>query len=201
MVYNLPKLPYAYNALEPYIDSKTMEVHHSKHHQAYADKFNAALEKYPELQKNEPEWIIANINSVPEAIRTAVKNHGGGFVNHSFFWTLLKKDIKIAGRILEEINKTFGNFEEFKKRFTEAAMNRFGSGWAWLVLNNGKLEIISTANQDSPLSEGKIPLLTIDVWEHAYYLRYQNKRAEWIENFFNIINWDEVNRLLMNKII
>ena len=195
MKHELPKLHYKYDALEPYIDAKTMEIHYTKHHQAYIDKLNIALEKYLELEKKKVEELLKNINSVPEDIRTAVKNHGGGHFNHSLFWELLKKDVKFEGNIVEAIEKGFGNFEEFKKKFSEAAMNRFGSGWAWLVLNNSKLEVYSTANQDSPLIEGKIPILGLDVWEHAYYLKYQNRRAEYIEAFFNIINWKKVNEL------
>lgn len=193
MTYLLPDLGYGYDALEPYIDAKTMEIHHDKHHKAYCDKFNACLEKYPELGKKKAEELIANLDSIPEEIRGAVRNHGGGFVNHSFFWQILKKDVKISGEILKQINKVFGSFEEFKRKFSESAMGRFGSGWTWLVVNaNGELEIYSTANQDSPLSEGKKPILTLDVWEHAYYLKYQNRRAEYVEAFWNVVNWKQV---------
>jgi len=193
MTFELPELGYAYDALEPYIDARTMEIHHSKHHQAYTNNFNKALEGNEELSKKEAEEIIKNLNSFPESIRAAVRNNGGGYVNHNFFWTLLKKDVELKGKIKEEIDKTFGNFDKFKEEFSKAAATRFGSGWAWLVWNNGKLEIMSTANQDSPLSEGKTLLLCLDVWEHSYYLKYQNKRNEYIEAFFNVINWDKIN--------
>ena len=200
MVFTLPKLSYAYDALEPHIDAKTMEIHYTKHHQAYLDKLNAALEKYPELQKKKAEELISDLNKIPEDIRMAVRNHGGGFVNHAMFWEWLSPTGgKITGVISKEIDKTFGNFEEFKKKFGEAALGRFGSGWVWLVLNNGKLEIMSTGNQDSPLMEGKKPLLGLDVWEHAYYLRYMNRRAEYITAFWNVVNWDFVNSLLKKK--
>ena len=195
MTHALPSLPYAFNALEPYIDEKTMLIHHGKHHQAYVDKLNAALEKHPQLLKKTGEELIKNLISIPEDIRAAVRNHGGGHVNHSFFWPILKKGSKFdpKSEVGKAIIKTFVSFDKFKEQFTNAATTRFGSGWAWLVLNNSKLEIISTANQDSPLSEGKTPVLGIDVWEHAYYLKYQNRRPEYIEAFFNIINWEKVN--------
>ncbi len=189
----LPKLNYAYDTLEPYIDSKTMEIHHTKHHQAYVDKLNAAIEKHPELQNKKVEELLNDLNKIQEEIRTAVRNHGGGHANHSLFWQILKKNVKFEGKVADAIIKEFGSFDEFKKKFTEAAMNRFGSGWAWLVLNKGKLEIMSTANQDSPLTEGKKPLLGIDVWEHAFYLQYMNRKDQYVEAFFNIINWKKVN--------
>jgi len=196
MVHTLPKLPYSYDALEPFIDAKTMEIHYTKHHQTYVDKLNAALEKYPKLQKKTPEELISNLNDIPEEIRTAVRNHGGGHWNHSLFWQLLAKDVKLNGAIAKAIDKTFGSFDKFKEQLSSAALNRFGSGWAWLVVSKEeKLEIVSTGNQDSPLSEGKIPILGIDVWEHAYYLKYQNKRADYISAFFNIINWKKVDEL------
>ncbi|MEK6872855.1 MAG: superoxide dismutase [Nanoarchaeota archaeon] len=188
-MFTLLPLPYSFNALEPYIDTKTMEIHHDKHHKTYVDKLNAALEKHPELQKKKVEELLKNINSLPEEIRTAVKNHGGGHFNHSLFWELLKKNVKFEGKVAKAIEKEFGSFEDFKKKFSDVAMNRFGSGWAWLIVNNGKLEIYNTANQDSPLMENKVPILGLDVWEHAYYLKYQNRRNEYIEAFFNIINW------------
>ncbi|MDO8508678.1 MAG: superoxide dismutase [Nanoarchaeota archaeon] len=197
MKYELPKLGYKYDALEPFIDSKTMEIHYTKHHQAYVDKLNDAIHK-PEGEKfhNMPvDELLKKINSIPESIRTAVKNHGGGHFNHTLFWQLLKKDVKFGGEIAKAIEKTFGSFEEFKKKFSEVSMARFGSGWTWLVVNSGKLEIYSTANQDSPLMEGKHPILGLDVWEHAYYLKYQNRRADYVEAFFNVINWDKVNEL------
>jgi len=196
MKHELPKLGYEYDALEPYIDAKTMEIHLTKHHQTYVDKLNDALHK-PEAAKfhNMPvEELLKNLKDIPESIRTAVRNHGGGHYNHSMFWKLMKKDVKMSEKVNVAIDESFGSFENFKKAFTDAALNRFGSGWAWLVLNNGKLEVVSTANQDCPISDGKKPLLGIDVWEHAYYLKYQQKRAEYVENFFNVINWEEVEK-------
>jgi len=183
------------------MDAKTVEIHHDKHHQTYTDKLNLALDKYPELYKKKAEELLIDLSKVPEEIRTAVKNNGGGYVNHNFFWEILtgdKKNQKFEGKIADEIKKTFGSFDDFKAKFSDAALNRFGSGWAWLVLNKGKLEIYSTANQDSPLSEGKIPLLTLDVWEHSYYIKYQNKRADFIAAFWNIVNWKKVNELFIN---
>lgn len=200
MKHELPKLPYKYDALEPYIDAKTMEIHYTKHHQAYVDKLNAALEKYPELQKKKVEELLRDLNNVPEDIRTAVRNHGGGHVNHSLFWELLKKDVKFEGQIAKAINESFGNFDEFKKKFTEAALGRFGSGWAWLVLGNGKLEVISTANQDSPLVEGKHLILGLDVWEHAYYVKYFWDRKAYVEAFWNVVNWKKVEELYKKAI-
>lgn len=195
MTFSLPTLPYAYNSLEPYIDEQTMKIHHIKHHQTYTDKFNAALEKFPELQKKTAEELLKNLNSIPETIRTAVKNNGGGYVNHSFFWKILKKGTKPKGDIFIAINKKFQNFDNFKIQFKEASLGLFGSGWVWLVFNpkTKEIEIIKTSNQDSPISERKIPILTIDLWEHAYYLKYQNKRADYVDAFFNVINWDKVN--------
>jgi superoxide dismutase, Fe-Mn family len=200
MKFEVPKLKYEYDSLEPFIDEQTMRIHHDKHHQTYTDKLNAALEKHPELKIKNAEELLKNLNKIPEDIRIAVKNQGGGFVNHSFFWTILKKDTKLNGKIKKEIENKFGNFDKFKEEFTNASVGLFGSGWTWLVLNKGKLEIVSTANQDSPISDGKIPLLVIDLWEHAYYLKYQNRRAEYVENFFNIINWDKVNEYFINAV-
>ncbi len=197
MVFKLSPLPYAYDALEPHIDVKTMEIHYTKHHQAYLDKLNAALEKYPELQKKKVEDLLKDINSVPEDIRIAVRNHGGGHMNHTLFWEWMSpRGGKISGAVAREVDKTFGNLEEFKKKFTDAALSRFGSGWAWLVLSNGKLEVISTTNQDSPLMEGKKPLLGLDVWEHAYYLKHQNRRADYIMAWWNVVNWAKVEEML-----
>ncbi|HLD58991.1 MAG TPA: superoxide dismutase [archaeon] len=193
MVFELPKLPYEYTALEPFIDEQTMHFHHDKHHQAYTDKFNAALEKYPKLFEKKPEELLMDLKKVPSDIRDAVRNHGGGFVNHSFFWQILKKGTAFQGEIAAEINSKFGSMEKFKEEFSKAALGLFGSGWTWLVLNKGKLEIASLANQDSPLSIGKKPLLAIDLWEHAYYLKYQNRRADYIAAFFNVINWQKAN--------
>ena len=196
MKYELPKLEYKYDALEPFIDAKTMEIHYTRHHQAYVDKLNTALEKYPNLQKKKVEELLAdNMKIVPEDIKTAVRNHGGGHINHGLFWELLKKDVKFEGDIVKAINKAFGNFDEFKKKFSEAALGRFGSGWAWLVLNNKKLEVYSTLNQDSPLMEGKHPILGLDVWEHAYYLKWQSSRKGYVDGFWNIVNWKKVNEL------
>jgi len=197
MKHVLPQLIYKYNALEPYIDSKTMEIHYTKHHQAYIDKLNAALEKYPQLQKKSVEDLIKDLNAIPEDIRTAVRNHGGGHANHSLFWELLKKGVKLEGEIAKSIDKEFGSFDDFKKKFSDVALGRFGSGWAWLVINKGKLEVYSTANQDSPLMEGKIPILGLDVWEHAYYLRYMNKRADYVNAFWNVVNWEKANKLYL----
>lgn len=194
MTFELPKLKYKYDSLEPWIDAKTMEVHHDKHHQTYLDKFNSALEKHPELFEKSAEEILMNLSKVPEDIKNAVKNHGGGYVHHSFFWEILAPaGQKPLGKIAEAIKKTFGSYEEFVKKFNESALTLFGSGWTWLVLNSeGKFEIINTPNQDSPLTLGKIPLLTIDVWEHAYYLKYQNRRAEYVAAFWNVVNWKKV---------
>ena len=193
MPYILPELGYSFDALEPFIDAKTMEIHHGKHHKGYVDKLNAALEGHEDLQKKTAEELITDLNSIPEDIKAAVRNNAGGHANHSFFWPLLKKDVKPEGEIIEEIKKKFGSFDEFKDKFKEAALTQFGSGWAWLVLSNTELEIVKTGNQDSPLSEGKTPILGIDVWEHAYYLKYQNKRPDYVDSFFNVINWEQVN--------
>jgi Fe-Mn family superoxide dismutase len=199
--FKLPQLPYPYDALEPYIDAKTMEIHHTKHHQAYVDKLNAAIEKWPEGQALELDMILRNLDAVPEAIRTAVRNHGGGHYNHSLFWTFMKKDGggEPEGELLEAIKSNFGSFDDFKEAFTNAALGVFGSGWAWLVIENSKFEIrnskllvITTPNQDTPISQGHTPILGIDVWEHAYYLKYQNRRQEYIENWWNVVNWQQV---------
>jgi Fe-Mn family superoxide dismutase len=196
MTHVLPQLPYAYDALEPYIDKETMIIHHTKHHQAYVNNLNATLEAYPDLQKETVEDLIVNIDLLPASIRTAVRNNGGGHANHSLFWKLLSPNGggTPTGAIAEAIIKKYGSFDKFKEEFNKAAVTRFGSGWAWLVLNKGELEVLSTANQDSPLSEDKTPLLTLDVWEHAYYLHYQNRRPEYIDAFWNIVNWDQVEK-------
>jgi len=194
MKHELPKLPYAYNALEPYMDELTVKIHHDKHHQTYVDKLNAALEPFVGLQKLTVEELLKDLNKIPEAGRTAIKNHGGGVLNHNMWWTILKKDVPVTKTMTDAINKDFGNFETFKKQLTDSAMNRFGSGWAWLVVNKGKLEILSTANQDTPLSEGKTPILLIDVWEHSYYLLYNQRRADYVEAFFHVINWQQVEK-------
>ncbi|MBI3291115.1 superoxide dismutase [Candidatus Falkowbacteria bacterium] len=193
MAHTLPDLPYNYNALEPYIDEQTMKIHHDKHHQGYVDKLNAALEGKADLAEKKVEDLLKELNSIPEEIRTAVQNHGGGHANHALFWEVLKKDVEISGEIKDAIDQKFGGFDKFKKEFSEAASTRFGSGWAWLVVKNGELEVISTPNQDSPLSQGMTPILGLDVWEHAYYLKYQNKRPDYIEAFWNVVNWDKVN--------
>lgn len=193
MNHTLPKLPYAYDALEPYIDAHTMEIHHTKHHQTYIDKLNAAVKGHQELETLSAEQLIRNLSETPETIRTAVRNHGGGHVNHSFFWPLLKKEIAPAGPVIDAIKRKFGSFDEFKESFSNAAGLLFGSGWAWLTIDRGEMTIVTTANQDNPMSQGHKPVLGLDVWEHAYYLRYQNRRAEYIAAFFNVINWDKVN--------
>lgn len=193
MTHTLPKLPYGYDALEPYIDAKTMEIHYTKHHQTYVDKLNAAIAPYNGLHGQSAEKLIANLNEVPEAIRAAVRNHGGGHANHSFFWPLLKKGVAAQGPAVDAIAKKFGGFDAFKEAFSNKAALLFGSGWTWLAVHDGDLSIETTANQDNPISYGKTPLLGIDVWEHAYYLKYQNRRPEYIAAFFNVINWDFVN--------
>jgi Fe-Mn family superoxide dismutase len=198
MTHTLPQLPYAYDALEPYIDARTMEIHHTKHHQTYIDKLNTALSDFPDLQQESAEGLLKNLNAVPEQIRTAVRNHGGGHANHSFFWPLLKKDVSFSGEVADAVKESFGGYEQFNQEFSNAATLLFGSGWAWLALDGGKLEIVTTANQDSPLSQGKTPILGLDVWEHAYYLKYQNRRPEYIAAFFNVVNWEKVNENLRN---
>ena len=201
MAHELPELGYAYDSLEPFIDEQTMKIHHDKHHQGYVNKLNDVLKDYPELMDKPVLNLIREIENVSKEIRQKVKDVGGGHLNHSFFWTIIKKGTSIEEKeIANEINKKFGSFEKFKEEFAQSASTLFGSGWTWLVLNNNELEIINTNNQESPVSKGMIPLITIDVWEHAYYLKYQNKRAEYIQNFFNVINWEEVEKLfLANK--
>ncbi len=193
MIHTLPTLPYAYDALEPHIDAKTMEIHHTKHHQAYIDKLNAALKEHAGLQQKSVEDLLKDLNAIPEGIRTAVRNHGGGHANHSFWWPMLKKGVAFRGDVAEAIDKKFGSFDRFKEEFSNAATLLFGSGWAWLAVDKGELKIVTTPNQDSAISEGKTPILGIDVWEHAYYLKYQNRRPEYIAAFFNVINWEKVN--------
>lgn len=197
MAYTLPDLPYAYDALEPHIDTETMHLHHDKHHNAYVNNLNAAIEKHPELGNKSIEDLIADLNSVPEDIRTAVRNNGGGHANHALFWLVMAPNAggEPTGEIKAAIDATFGSFASFKEKFAAAAATRFGSGWAWLVVTqDGKLEITSTANQDSPLTEGKTPILGLDVWEHAYYKKYSNVRADYIGAFWNVVNWAEVNK-------
>ncbi|MGO1369782.1 MAG: superoxide dismutase [Senegalia sp. (in: firmicutes)] len=200
MSFKLPELDYSYDALEPHIDARTMEIHHSKHHQGYTDKLNKALKDQGDLKNKDIEDILSNIETLPNDIKTAVRNNGGGYYNHLLFWEMMSPDSKKKpeGDLLEKIEKTFGSFDKFKEEFTNAAKTRFGSGWAWLILNNGDLEITSTPNQDSPLMEGKKILLGLDVWEHAYYLKYQNKRPDYIEAFWNVINWDYVSKRYEN---
>ncbi|HGF7808677.1 superoxide dismutase [Enterococcus faecium] len=196
MTYTLPDLPYAYDALEPYIDEETMHLHHDKHHNTYVTNLNAAIEKYPELGEKTIEELLSDMDAIPTDIKTAVRNNGGGHANHSFFWEIMAPNAggEPTGEIKEAINEAFGAFSSFKEEFKKAAAGRFGSGWAWLVMENGKLAITSTANQDSPLMEGKTPILGLDVWEHAYYLKYKNVRPDYIAAFWNVINWDEVNK-------
>ena len=188
MNHQLPSLSYSYNALEPFIDEKTMETHHQKHHQGYVDKLNTALESHPDLQEKELEDIIRDIENVPEDIRTAVQNNGGGHLNHSLFWQIMGPEKEIDEQLVEEIKGTFGSTEEFKKIFSDTAVKRFGSGWAWLVRNqDNKLEVYSLPNQDSPYTKNHTPLIGLDVWEHAYYLKYQNRRPEYIEQWWNVL--------------
>ncbi|MGA2220196.1 MAG: superoxide dismutase [Verrucomicrobiia bacterium] len=195
MAHELPKLPYAYDALEPHIDARTMEIHHTKHHQAYVNNLNAALDKHADLHKKSLEELLRGITTVPEDIRGAVRNNGGGHHNHSLFWTIMKKGGggEPMGELAAAINSTFGGFAKFKETITNNGMTRFGSGWSWLVIGKDKkLKTYSTANQDSPLMEGDVPILGVDVWEHAYYLKYQNKRNEYLAAWWNTVNWDEV---------
>jgi Fe-Mn family superoxide dismutase len=194
MAHSLPPLPYAHDALEPHIDKQTMEIHHGKHHAAYVNNLNAALEKHPDLQSKSVEDLIRSINTVPEAVRTAVRNNGGGHVNHTMFWQIMAPNAGGAptGAIADGINAAFGGFDKFKEEFKKAAIGRFGSGWAWVVDNGGKLAIESTPNQDNPMMEGKKAVFGIDVWEHAYYLKYQNRRPDYLAAWWNVVNWAEV---------
>ena len=194
MAHTLPPLPYAFDALEPHIDAKTMEIHHGKHHNAYVTNLNAALEKYPELQSKSIEDLLRDISKVPEDIRTAVRNNGGGHMNHSAFWKWMGPNAGGAptGALGDGIKSTFGSFDGFKEQMTKAGVTRFGSGWAWLIEQDGKLSIESTANQDQPIMEGKNAILGVDVWEHAYYLKYQNRRPDYLAAWWNVVNWDAV---------
>jgi superoxide dismutase, Fe-Mn family len=195
MTHKLPNLPYDYNALEPYIDAQTMRIHHGKHHQGYVNNLNAALEKYPDLQNKAMVELLADLDAIPADIRTAVRNNGGGHANHSLFWPCMSPQGggEPTGKLAEAINKSFGSFDNFKEQFSKAAATRFGSGWAWLCVDGGdKLVITNTPNQDSPISEGLVPILGLDVWEHAYYLNYQNRRPDYIAGWWNVVNWDEV---------
>ena len=197
MAHSLPPLPYDYAALEPYIDAQTMTLHHDKHHGAYVNNLNAAIEKHPQLASKSVEDLLRDINSVPEDIRATVRNNGGGHMNHSMFWVIMKPKGggPPTGRIADEIKKTFGSFEEFQRQFNDTGTKRFGSGWVWLVRSKaGKLEITSTANQDNPIMDGHHAIMGNDVWEHAYYLKYQNRRPEYLAAWWNVVNWDEINK-------
>ncbi|MEJ8548646.1 superoxide dismutase [Brevibacillus borstelensis] len=196
MAHQLPELPYAHNALEPHIDAQTMEIHHGRHHATYVNNLNAALEGHADLQAKSVEELISNLDALPEGIRAAVRNNGGGHANHALFWQIMSPNGggQPAGALADAINAAFGSFDNFKTEFAKAATTRFGSGWAWLIVDGGKLAITSTPNQDSPIMEGKTPILGLDVWEHAYYLKYQNKRPDYIGAFWNVVNWDEVSK-------
>jgi superoxide dismutase, Fe-Mn family len=198
-VHEVPALPYAYNALEPHIDEQTMHLHHDKHHAAYVAKLNGAIEKHPELGGKSPEDLLRNLNALPEDVRGVIRNNGGGHVNHTMFWQIMgpNKGGNPTGAIADAINKTFGSFDAFKEKFEAAGVNQFGSGWAWLVrTKSGEFKITSTPNQDNPISNGEFPLLGNDVWEHAYYLKYQNRRPDYLKAWWNVVNWDEVNKRL-----
>ncbi len=193
MAHTLPKLPYAFDALEPHIDAKTMEIHHGKHHQAYVNKLNGALEKHSELSDKSIEDLIRELNSVPEDIRTAVRNNGGGHLNHSIFWpTLGANGSEPTGELADAIKRDFGSLDELKEKMNTAGATQFGSGWAWLSVDGGKLIVESTPNQDNPLTQGRIPIFGIDVWEHAYYLKYQNRRPDYLKAIWNVVNWEQV---------
>ena len=201
MPFELPELPYSFNALEPVIDTKTMEIHHDKHHAAYVAKLNDAVAKHPELTNKSVEELLRDINNIPEDIRTAVRNHGGGHANHSLFWTLMKQNDggEPTGDLAKAINSTFGSFANFQEKIIANGMGQFGSGWSWLVVKpDGKLTVYATPNQDSPLMQGDIPILGVDVWEHAYYLKYQNKRDEYLKVWWNVVNWEAVERSRAN---
>ena len=199
MAFELSPLPYNYDALDPYIDAQTMQVHHDLHHQAYVNNLNAALEKYPELQSKSPEELIKDLSNLPQDITGAVRNNGGGHVNHTMFWQIMAPNAggEPTGAIAQAISENFGDFESFKQKFNDAGTKQFGSGWVWLVrTTDGKIEITSSPNQDNPMSSGNFPIMGNDVWEHAYYLKYQNRRAEYLKQWWNVVNWDEVNNRL-----
>jgi Fe-Mn family superoxide dismutase len=198
MAFELPKLPYAYEALEPFIDAQTMTIHHTKHHQAYITNLNGALEKAPELASWSLDDLVARLSEVPEGVRGVVRNHGGGTLNHNIFWEVMAPNAggEPTGALAKAIDADFGGFANFKAEFEKAAVGRFGSGWAWLAKQGSKLVVVSTANQDNPLTDGLTPLLALDVWEHAYYLKYQNRRPEYVTNWWNVVNWNEVARRL-----
>jgi Fe-Mn family superoxide dismutase len=201
MAHSLPPLPYPSDALEPHIDKQTMEIHHGKHHNAYVTNLNAALEKHAQLQSKSVEDLLRGINTVPEDIRTAVRNNGGGHANHTMFWQIMgpKSGGQPSGAIADAINSSFGSFDKFKEELKKAGVGRFGSGWAWVIDQGGKLAIESSANQDSPLMEGKKVVFGLDVWEHAYYLKYQNRRPDYIDAWWNVVNWSEVNKRLQGR--
>ncbi|TMW73810.1 superoxide dismutase [Alteribacter natronophilus] len=194
MAFTLPELPYTHDALTPHIDEETMKIHHGKHHNTYVTKLNSALEGHSDLQNKSIEELLSDLDALPEDVRGPVRNNGGGHYNHTLFWQIMSPNGGGAptGELADAINSAFGSFDKFKEEFKNAALARFGSGWSWLVVNNGQLEVTSTLNQDTPLSEGKTPILGVDVWEHAYYLKYQNKRPDYVDAFFNVINWEEV---------
>lgn len=196
MAYELPPLPYDYSALEPHIDTETMKLHHDKHHGTYVSNLNGAIEKHPELGKHAPEDLLRNLSEVPEDVRAVVRNNGGGHVNHTMFWNIMKPNGggEPTGKIGEQLKKDFGSFDAFKKTFNETTAKQFGSGWGWLIWDTGKLKIVTTPNQDSPFSQGFFPILGNDVWEHAYYLKYQNRRPEYLAAWWNTVNWDEINK-------
>jgi Fe-Mn family superoxide dismutase len=196
MAYTLPPLPYPFDALEPHIDAKTMEIHHDRHHKAYVDNVNKALEGQDKLQNKPIELLLREINQVPESIRPAVRNNGGGHANHTMFWEIMTKGGggQPSGALADAINSTFGGFTNFQQQLKQAAVSRFGSGWGWLVLAGGKLQILSTANQDSPYMDNQVPILGVDVWEHAYYLKYQNKRPDYVDAWWNVVNWSAVGK-------
>lgn len=195
MAFTLPNLPYEFSALEPYIDARTMEIHHDKHHATYVAKLNEALAKHPEMEEKTVEELLKDLQSVPEDIRGAVRNHGGGHVNHSLFWaSMISGGNKVSGELATAIDHDFGSFANFQEKFTAISLGQFGSGWGWLVAKSGKLDVYALPNQDNPLSQGGIPLLGVDVWEHAYYLRYQNKRDEYIKSWWNVVDWNEIEK-------
>jgi Fe-Mn family superoxide dismutase len=196
MPFTLPSLPYAFGALEPHIDTQTMQIHHGKHHQTYVNNLNAAIEKAPELANKTIEELMRGIDAVPESVRSAVRNNGGGHWNHSMFWQIMGPNAggEPSGKVADAIKTAFGGFDKFKEQWSAAGVARFGSGWVWLLNDGGKLSINSTPNQDNPLMEGKTPVLGLDVWEHAYYLRYQNRRPDYISAWWNVVNWDEVSK-------
>ena len=200
MEHILPAVSYPYDALEPFIDAKTMEIHHTKHHQAYVANLNAALKEHAALTELGVHTLLRNLSEVPESIRTMVRNHGGGHANHSFFWPTLKKDVPAKGPVIDAIIKKFGSFDAFQEQFSTAAVKLFGSGWAWLAVDKGELTILTTTNQDSPIISGQLPVLGVDVWEHAYYLLYQNRRPDYVANFFKVINWEKINEYYLQAI-